>query len=251
MTELMAERHSAFHCLVAESDAIVAVHDWVFELLIFLGAPGEKVVLSRLALPETDVARAAITNAASRAQKVGHPVQLAFFGRLEKEKGPHVVIEALASMRNLPIKFDVYGAPQGKGGEDYVARLRRAASSDHRIRLLGPVSSREVVATMRGYDAVVVPSLSMETGPLVVPEALAAGVPVIGSALGGIPTFIRDGVDGMLVPPGDRAAWAGVLQRLVEDTRLLPTLTAGVRPPETMERVIGEMADLYSRLRAA
>lgn len=251
MTELIQERHDAFRRLAGEADAIVAVGDWVFELLLLLGVPREKLMLSRLALPELPAASAAPAKTAPRPRREGCLIRIAFFGRFDIAKGAHVVIDALSTLRNMPIELDLYGAPQGKEGEKYLTALRRTAAGDPRIRFRAPVPPREVVDRMREYDVVVVPSIWMETGPLVVPEAMAAGVPVIGSAIGGIPSFIRDGVDGMLVLSGDRLAWAAALRRLVEEPTLLPTLRAGVRPPETMARVIDEMVHLYSRLRAA
>jgi glycosyltransferase involved in cell wall biosynthesis len=91
----------------------------------------------------------------------------------------------------------------------------------------------------------------METGPLVVPESMSAGVPVLGSALGGITRFIRHEVDGLLIPAGDVQAWAHAIRRLVEERGFLAQLTAGVRPPETMDRIVDEMVALYSRRLAA
>jgi glycosyltransferase involved in cell wall biosynthesis len=88
----------------------------------------------------------------------------------------------------------------------------------------------------------------METGPLVVPEAMSAGVPVIGSARGGIPAFIRDGVDGILVAPDDVDAWAEAMLGILGDPTLLPRLAAAIRPPETMSRVVDQMMELYARV---
>ena len=107
-----------------------------------------------------------------------------------------------------------------------------------------PIPAGDVVSTMRAYDALVVPSMWMETGPLVVPEALAAGIPVLASNHGGIPSFLRNGVDGLLLPPGDISAWATAFRRLVHEPGLLARLTAGVRPPETMDRVIDEIGPM-------
>ena len=251
MPELMDERHAAFRHLVSEADEIVAVQDWVYELLLFLGAPRQKLVLSRLALPETSAAIVGRTSGTLRLHAAGEPVRLAFFGRLDHTKGAHVVAAAVASLRGLPVSLDLFGAPQGSEGERYVAELRTTVADDPRIRFLPPVPTPDVVPRMREYDAVVVPSVWMETGPLVVPEAMSAGVPVLGSALGGITSFIRHDVDGLLIPAGDVQAWAHAIRRLVEEQGFLARLTAGVRPPETMDRIVDEMVALYSRRLAA
>ena len=73
----------------------------------------------------------------------------------------------------------------------------------------------DVVERLSVYDVVAVPSQGLETGPLVVLEAFAAGVPVLGSAIGGIADKVNDGVDGFLVRPFDsETEWASALEAL-------------------------------------
>jgi glycosyltransferase involved in cell wall biosynthesis len=82
----------------------------------------------------------------------------------------------------------------------------------------------------------------------VVLEAFAAGVPVIGSRLGGIAELIRDGIDGMLVEAESVAAWTEAIRRLDEDRAMLERLRRGVRPPRTMDDVADDMMEVYRRL---
>lgn len=247
MTELIQARHRAFFALLAETDALVAVQDWVYRLLLALGAPSEKLTLSRLALPDipTDDGSGRV---AARERGAAEPIRLAFFGRIDRDKGAHIVIAAVRALPGAALTLDIYGAPQGADGTTYLHELQRMAAGDPRIRFFPAVPTREVAARMREHDVLVVPSIWMETGPLVIPEAMAVGVPVIGSARGGIPSFIRDGIDGLLAPPGDVEAWTATLRRLVDDPSLLSRLTSGVRPPETMARIVDEMVGVYSRL---
>jgi glycosyltransferase involved in cell wall biosynthesis len=89
----------------------------------------------------------------------------------------------------------------------------------------------------------------METGPLVVLEAFEAGVPVLGSALGGIAERVRDGVDGRLVGAWwSPKAWASELSALADDRAMLGRLRAGVRQPRDMGTVADELAALYGRV---
>jgi len=88
----------------------------------------------------------------------------------------------------------------------------------------------------------------LETGPLVVLEAFAAKVPVIGSRLGGIAELVRDGVDGLLVEPSSTEDWAKKLRRLMDDPSLLLRLRSNVRAPRTITTVANEMASIYQSL---
>jgi len=82
----------------------------------------------------------------------------------------------------------------------------------------------------------------------VVLEAFAAGVPVLGSRLGGIAELVREDVDGILVEPASVAAWTAALQALAADPERCMRLRGGIRPPRTMTTVAAEMAALYQRL---
>ena len=74
------------------------------------------------------------------------------------------------------------------------------------------------------------------------------GIPVAASAHGALCEKVRDGVDGLLLPPGDVAAWRAAMQRLLDDPDLLPRLRAGVRPPMTMEEHVDRLEALYAQI---
>jgi glycosyltransferase involved in cell wall biosynthesis len=103
-----------------------------------------------------------------------------------------------------------------------------------------------VIPLLKEYDLVAVPSRWLETGPLVVLEAFAAGVPVLGSDLGGIAELVEHDVNGLLVPPSSVADWQRALCRFLDDPTLLSRLRAGVRPPRSMETVAREMQAVYA-----
>jgi glycosyltransferase involved in cell wall biosynthesis len=92
------------------------------------------------------------------------------------------------------------------------------------------------------------PSQAMEPGPLVIFEALAAGVPVVGSDLGGIPEMVRHEENGLLVEPSSPAAWAQAFRRLVQEPELLPKLRRGIEPVRTMRDVAGDLQSLYAQV---
>ncbi len=108
-----------------------------------------------------------------------------------------------------------------------LATVRYAGRSNGRrwhtasnAEFLGHVPSDEVRRHLATCRAAVVPSLCVENAPMIILEAMAAGRPVIASRVGGIPHQVQDGVEGLLLPPGDAPALAAALQRLAEEDDL-------------------------------
>ena len=176
------------------------------------------------------------------------PLRVVLLSRLDPTKGIDVLVRAIASVKDAPLTLDVYGIVQGETGKRINAALRKLAEADNRIGLRAPIPIESVVEKLRDYDLLAVPSQWMETGPLVVLEAFAAGIPVIGSRLGGIAELVTDGVDGVLVEATDALAWGRELRRLSEDRLFLKKLRRGVRPPRTMDSVAKEMAAVYRKI---
>jgi glycosyltransferase involved in cell wall biosynthesis len=238
MTELVQVRHSAFHNLMTEVDHVVALSDWVKDLLIRNGVPADKVTVSRQGLCHEG------SRSEASARDLGC-LRVAFFGRLDPAKGVHILIDALATIPDARIRLDIYGVVQGDGGREYAERLERTAAHDSRITHHNPLPATDVTMTLQGYDLLAVPSQCLETGPMVVLEAFAAGVPVIGSNLGGIAELVTDGVDGILIDGGSSASWAKVLERLSVDRTMLERLRSNVRQPRTIQDAAVEMLELY------
>lgn len=228
-------QQAQFRAVASSAARVIAVCDWVRSALLQQGLPAERIVLSRQGLPQRE-------QPAVLPLRGEGPLRLCFFGRLDPTKGVELLFDTLAAAPALSLSLDLYGVCSSP---DYRDRLAARAAQDPRVRLLSPVPSAAVVGTMQEYDAVVVPSQWLETGPLVVLEAFAAGRPVIGSRLGGIAELVRDGVDGWLLPPREPAAWARLLVELATDRGLLLARAAAIRPPRSMADAAADMASLY------
>jgi glycosyltransferase involved in cell wall biosynthesis len=177
-------------------------------------------------------------------------LRLGYFGRLDPTKGVDIVIAALRRVPDAAVRFDIYGIRQ-PGCAAYAVKLERAAAQDPRIALLPALPPEAVGRAMRRCDLVVVPSRWLETGPLVVLEAFAAGIPVLGARLGGIAELVSDEVDGLLFPVEDPGAWAAAVARLVAAPEQVARLRAGIRPPRMMDDAARDMAGLYRKLLGA
>jgi glycosyltransferase involved in cell wall biosynthesis len=170
----------------------------------------------------------------------GRPLELLFAGRLTAEKGVRVVIDA---MRRLPAEAGVRLTVAGKGYlEDEV---RAAEAQDARVRFAGYLSGDDKERAFSAADCLLLPSLWYENAPVVVLEAAAYQLPVIGSRLGAIPEFVQDGVNGLLFEPGNAQSLADTILRLARDSALHAKLATGGTPLITKHSVAG-MIDRYA-----
>lgn len=140
-----------------------------------------------------------------------------FAGRLSPEKGIDVLLRA-AVQANVRVVV----AGDGPLGETLRARYPGT-------EFLGRVDGAQVASLMASALVVAVPSVCYENAPMSVLEAMAAGVPVVASAIGGIPEQVEDGVSGLLVLPDDVDALATALARVVADGQLRERLGAAAR----------------------
>jgi glycosyltransferase involved in cell wall biosynthesis len=165
-------------------------------------------------------------------------------GTLSWIKGQDLLVDALAATANLPWQCTLLGPLDREPG--FARRLhRRAALAGiaDRLRMPGPATGAELQSEYRAADLLVVPSRS-ETYGMVVTEALAAGLPALAAATGGIPEALgrteglgrtAAGVPGLLVPPDDVPALGAALARWLTDADLRRRLRqAALRRRETL-----------------
>jgi glycosyltransferase involved in cell wall biosynthesis len=163
------------------------------------------------------------------------PLRIVFMGRVIPDKGADVLIRAAALLG------DGRGAPDaevvviGRPGfapdaplSDYEIELRRlAAASAIPITFDGFTTRTDLPARLREADVFVVPSRWPDPAPLTVGEALASGLPVVASRIGGIPELVGDA--GVLVAPDDPPALAAALRALLADADRRAALSAAAR----------------------
>jgi glycosyltransferase involved in cell wall biosynthesis len=129
-----------------------------------------------------------------------------YVGRLSPEKG----------VAHLLRGWSHVGAPLVIAG-DGPDRSRLEQSAPDGVKFLGLVPGERIPGLIRHARAILLPSLNYEGAPRVIPEAYAAGVPVIASRMGAIPEFVDDEASGFLVEPGDTEALAQGARRLSND----------------------------------
>ncbi len=237
MSELTAHRQDSLRAFLTEVDAIVVLCRWAEELLILNGVARDRVTLSRHGVSDPV--------ATAPNERSPGPIRVAFLGRLDPTKGPDLLVRAMRSLPEADLELHVYGIVQEGLGGSYLEELRRLAAGDPRIEFLPAIAKDKVVATLRRYHALAVPSRLLETGPLVVLEAFASGIPVLGARLGGIAELVTHERDGLLVAADSVSEWRATLLRLSAERALPERLAAGVRPPRLIGDVVREMMTLY------
>jgi phosphatidylinositol alpha-mannosyltransferase len=167
-----------------------------------------------------------------------------FCGRHEQRKGLAVLLEAFAK---LPADARLW---IGSDGPDSTA-LRARFSGDDRISWLGRIDDAEKFGRLRGASVFCAPSLHGESFGVVLIEAMAAQTPVVASALDGYRNVATDGVDSLLVEPGDATALASALARALTDTPLATRLrnAGAVRAEDfSMTKLVAEYVAVYDEI---
>jgi hypothetical protein len=155
------------------------------------------------------------------------PVQLLVAGAIDSHKRQDVAIGAVAKLRDAGIDaaLEILGRELDPSFAAELRQLARALGLDGRVHFAG--ESDDVIGHMRAADVVLVPA--GEVTPLVLMEAMAVGTPVVAARMGSIPDVVEDGLSGMLVEPGDSAAMALAVRRLIDEPDLGRRLAAAGR----------------------
>ncbi|MBV7294529.1 D-inositol-3-phosphate glycosyltransferase [Corynebacterium sp. TAE3-ERU12] len=151
-----------------------------------------------------------------------HSRVVLFVGRLQRLKGPQVLLRATAELfrrdpdRNLRVL--ICGGPSGTGVQrpDEFLELATELGVNEQVRFMPSRPPEELVNLYRAADIVAVPSHNESFG-LVAMEAQACGTPVVAANVGGLPVAVREGQTGLLVDGHDEIAWADALEELLVD----------------------------------
>jgi phosphatidyl-myo-inositol dimannoside synthase len=201
--------------LLARAARVVAVSETMARELAVLGMAPEQleVVLTAIDPP---AAPAEDRDALRRALALPAAQTIALFlGRLSPVKGPDVLMEAVGLLAGRHPSATFVFAGEGQLRSPLQDAARRLGV-EGQVRFVGQVPREDVPRYLTACDLLVLPSRS-EGLPHAVLEAMAFGLPVVASAVGGVPEVVQDGVTGALVAPDDPAALAAALDPLLAD----------------------------------
>jgi phosphatidyl-myo-inositol alpha-mannosyltransferase len=169
-----------------------------------------------------------------------------FLGRMERRKGAAVAVEAFRTLAERRPDAELVLA--GEGPERRAVEGSVPEALRDRVTFVGRVDPAELPEVFGRCAVVCAPSLGGESFGIVLLEAMAAGRPVVASSIPGYAAVARDGVDGILVPPGDAPALASALERVLDDPAAGRAM--GERGRERAKRydwpvVAAEVEDVY------
>jgi glycosyltransferase involved in cell wall biosynthesis len=221
-TGLTAGQATALHA--SETAALSAAR-----AVIATSAPTARNLVADFAVPQSSITVAPPgTDRGALSRGGDGPVQLVSVGAIVPRKGFDVLVEALAKLGDLPWRLDIAG-DRGRD-PDAAARLDAAIAAHGlggRIAVLGAVPNERLFALYESADLFVLAS-HFEGYGMAYAEALAHGLPVIGTTGGAIPETVPADA-GVLVPPGDIDALAQALRDLIEDGGARQRLAAAAR----------------------
>jgi phosphatidylinositol alpha-mannosyltransferase len=173
-------------------------------------------------------------------------LRVLFVGRSEERKGLPVLLRAFeALVEHVPARLSIVGAEP-----EEVRRLLPFPELEAHLDLHGRVSREDLWRHLHGADLLCAPSLAGESFGMVLTEAFAAGTPVVASGIAGYSDVVEDGVDGVLVPPGDPQSLAEELQRAWEEPGRLAAMGEAAKKnsarfawPEVTDRI----TDVYEQ----
>jgi heptosyltransferase-2 len=167
------------------------------------------------------------------------PQRLLFVGQLLPHKGADTAIRALGSLKSDPrspeVSLTIVGEsnhPAGSLGARYVCELRALAAScgvAEEVHFLGAIAREALPEIYRAHDVFLFTSTWAEPFGIVLLEALASGLAVVGTATGGSAEIIADGDNALVFPPGDSKTCAALVRRLRQDQPLFDGLRANAR----------------------
>lgn len=234
---IVLERIESF--VVRRADLVIPMGKFTYELSIYKGADPEKIIV--LPFPVRWAASGSVS------PLPGQPCVL-FVGRLEKEKGVHVLLQAMRKIQESIMSVRLLIAGDGSYRPE-LERMVDYLGLRGRVLFLGRLDADRLQDAYREAWVLVLPSIWAEGLGMVLVEAGLMGRPAIGSDLGGIRDIIQHGYNGFLVPPGDATALAEAITTVLKDRDLAHRM--GMANLEAARRYLSGREEVIDRVHKA
>ncbi len=218
---------------------LIVVSNWQQQIFIKNGFDQQKITLSRQAIN--------INKTLKSKETISKKLVLGFIGRISKIKGLHVLLASLKQIFTENIELRI-AAIQVKDELDYYHQHKQQTEILPNCIWIENLPNENIGDFIQQLDILCVPSQGLETGPFVVYESLAQGVPVLGSDLGGIAELISEGKNGWLFPHQNEKYLGSLLTSFMAQ-KLEGKLLKDVKPiKRSIKNLSEEMLELYQKL---
>jgi len=233
--------------LAQSSDWLICVSNYIARRCKeILGAPSNRITVITKAV-DSNVFRPVERRKTHRRKTV------LFVGRLSPEKGIPVLLEAFNNLiqRNLDLQLLIVGFGTDKKYVDYLIDTTRKLKLQRNVFFLGSKRKDELVSIYQQADVVAIPSIAEAFGKVTI-EAMAAGVPVVVSDVGGLGEIIKDNETGLKVKPNDAVALTEAIYSIFTDPhlhlRLAKAARAEVTKNYTWDKIINLTINVYNQV---
>ena len=180
------------------------------------------------------------------------PPTVLFVGVVCRRKGTLELARAARLLRQRGLtdwELVVVGGQGPTPEPEYAEIVAEFASAGLATSLVGPEHGDQVKARLQNADIFVLPSF-LEGQPIAIIEAMAAGIPVVGTSIGAVPDLVRDGLEGRVVEPGEVEALAEALADLIEDPSLRARMGRAARQRavarHSLEELSRQLVEVYA-----
>lgn len=225
-------------------NAWITINRWYRDILETNGIPSKKIytVLQGL-IPMQEQVSINKNNPITEIKVL----RLVFLGRISKIKGLHLLLKALAGIAKEHYVLDIYGPINTtdiyyQECQSYIKKYQVNAN------FKGSIPRELVKSTLYSYDLMVLPSLFSEMAPLVIQEAKAVGLPVLGSNVPGITEQVKHGKTGFIFPFNDYLKLRSQITDILVKPDSLATIKANITPPRNFEMVAEETLIVYNTI---
>jgi glycosyltransferase involved in cell wall biosynthesis len=229
---------------------IIAVSDYIKGQLIAGGIPQEKIVVRHLGI-DTNRFRPELSARARLAKQFSIPpdeIILSTVSYLRPIKSPEIIVQACGLLAKCYVPVRLFVAGDGEMLEQ-LKQLSAELGIAERVHWLGLVS--DPLSLFQASDLFLLATVGEAFG-LVLAEAMACGVPVVGSRAGAIPEVVKDGETGLLVNPRDPVSLADGIETLARDKARRQEMAleaiAHVRANFTLEKTVADTLKIYDSL---
>lgn len=239
--DVVSHRREELKRILDRVDIVVAIAPWIEQLLKKNGVTNCRVVRQAV----SDVFTVAPKVCAKSVIRDGW-LTIGYVGRCSPIKGLHCLIDAARIFEKKHLQFDIITSedPSSRG---YYQEVKSKAIGIPNLFWRENLPQQDIMAAMMQWDAICVPSAT-EVAPLVVLEAAACGLPVLGSDIPPITDEVQDGSNGLLFPVGDVPAIVATIERIIRDRSLLHKLKRHTGTVRTFRDLSEEMMTIYSEL---